>query len=191
MTVRNTHQATNMKWHPIYGGRYAVSSTGIVVRVGIHRGNTPIDKLRKALRPRENRGGYLQHTLAIAQGRLKTVTVHRLVAVAFVSRPRGCNQVNHKDGNKKNNRDTNLEWVNAAANTRHAIATGLRDFSGECNPQAVLRRRTVERILRMFYVNGLNQQTISDRTGVKVCTISAITSRRNWSDVPIPTQGRK
>ena len=40
----------------------------------------------------------------------RNVAVHRLVAMAFVDNPHYCNQVTHKDKNKRNNHYTNLEW---------------------------------------------------------------------------------
>ena len=37
-------------------------------------------------------------------------TVHRLVAIAFLTKPDGCDEINHKDENKLNNSVENLEW---------------------------------------------------------------------------------
>jgi hypothetical protein len=56
----------------------------------------------------------------------KTALVHRLVASAFIDNPLGLPQINHKDGNKKNNNTSNLEWVTQKGNNRHAIKTNLR-----------------------------------------------------------------
>jgi len=53
----------------------------------------------------------------------KTVTVHRLVAEAFVPNLSGKPQVNHKDSNRMNPRADNLEWVTAAENKEHSMVS--------------------------------------------------------------------
>jgi hypothetical protein len=52
--------------------------------------------------------------------------VHRIVALAFIPNPDKKPFVNHIDGNRGNNRISNLEWVTPRENVRHAIATGLK-----------------------------------------------------------------
>lgn len=51
--------------------------------------------------------------------------VHRLVWLAFCGQPPPGMQINHIDGDKLNNRLTNLECVTPRENVLHAIRTGL------------------------------------------------------------------
>ena len=55
----------------------------------------------------------------------KDYLVHRLVAQTFLPNFFGREVINHRDGNKKNNRLYNLEWSTPGQNTQHAHDTGL------------------------------------------------------------------
>lgn len=48
-----------------------------------------------------------------------TCKVHRLVAITYIQNPMNYPQVNHIDGNKKNNSVSNLEWCDQSHNMRH------------------------------------------------------------------------
>lgn len=57
---------------------------------------------------------------------LKTVPIHRLVAMAYIKgRSKENDIVNHIDGDPSNNNANNLEWCTASHNTLHAIMLGL------------------------------------------------------------------
>jgi hypothetical protein len=74
-------------------------------------------------------------TVAVGvDGKTKTFYVHRLVALTFLPVPEEVMQatnkpeVNHKDGNKNNNRKSNLEWMTSKQNSDHAIVNGLISY---------------------------------------------------------------
>jgi hypothetical protein len=49
----------------------------------------------------------------------KKVLIHRLVANQFIPNPLNLPEVNHKDGNKRNNNVENLEWSSSIDNMLH------------------------------------------------------------------------
>ena len=80
----------------------------------------------KELKPELNKG-YYRYTLRQEDNSYKHLLAHRMVAVTFISDKSETNlQVNHIDGNKLNNNVSNLEWVTASENSRHAHVHGLR-----------------------------------------------------------------
>lgn len=57
----------------------------------------------------------------------KLVSIHRLIAKAFIPNPRNKPFVNHIDGDKTNYSLDNLEWVTHRENVDHAIESGYYD----------------------------------------------------------------
>lgn len=74
----------------------------------------------RKLKPQVNNCGYLRVELC-SKGKKKKHFVHRLVAVAYIKNPDNLPQVNHKNGNKKDNRAKNLEWRTASENRKHSF----------------------------------------------------------------------
>lgn len=72
------------------------------------------------LRPRLDRYGYPKFSYCDEQKKHIYKTVHRAVAEAWIPKVDGADQVNHIDGNKQNNRKTNLEWSTPTENVEHS-----------------------------------------------------------------------
>ncbi|PGM38494.1 NUMOD4 domain-containing protein [Bacillus thuringiensis] len=60
------------------------------------------------------------------KGTKKNFKVHRLVASAFLYRKQSATEVNHKNGDKQDNRVPNLEWVTREENMDHSFREGLQ-----------------------------------------------------------------
>lgn len=111
---------TTEEWEEVEGyPGYSVSTEG---RVMSYRLKEP-----KELAQQTTKCGYKYVRLSISKNKSKYSLIHRLVAKAFVPNPDNKPQVNHIDGDKSNNKASNLEWVSAKENTRHAYELGLRD----------------------------------------------------------------
>lgn len=95
-----------------YEGLYQVNNLG------------QVKSLRKniLLSPSIKKNGYYQVVLQ-SNGFKKYISVHRLVAIAFLDNPKNHPQVNHIDENKSNNCVWNLEWCTAEYNTNYG--TGM------------------------------------------------------------------
>jgi hypothetical protein len=107
-------------WKPIEGskGFVEVSNEGRIR--SLLRGSP------RVLKAQTDKKGYLRITVTINRESI-TYKVHREVAKAFIPNPGKLPQVNHKNGNKKDNSVENLEWMTNRENVHHAIAMGLWD----------------------------------------------------------------
>lgn len=112
----------NEIWKSItnYNGYYEVSNKGRIKslnRTIFHpRGNLNLKE--SILKYSKNKNGYHQVVLQ-KNGDKKSFKIHRLVAIEFVNNPNNLEEVNHKDNDKSNNQDDNIEWTTTRENTCH------------------------------------------------------------------------
>lgn len=129
---------------------YSVNSEGVVI-------NTETGRV---LKTDLNNCGYKRVTLWRKDQTRFRIMVHRLVALHYLDKPKDCDVVNHKDGNKINNHYSNLEWTTTKGNTRHAFKTGLRTGPGR------LSMETVDEI-RDMQSRGIPRREIARHFGIK------------------------
>jgi hypothetical protein len=86
---------------------------------------------------------------------------HRLVASAFIPNIENKPCINHKDGNKSNNRVDNLEWCTPSENMKHAVQTGL---------------------LKGHYINSNNIKLKCVETGIEYASIKDASRQLNIND---------
>lgn len=113
--------------------------------------------------------------------------MHRLVAFAFLP-PSDAPHVNHKDLDKTNNAESNLEWVTPKENTKHAIDSGQFAIAHQggrtlaMNNPKCRKKLTPEDVaeIRKACANGERQADIGARFGVTQSNVSRIHLGKNW-----------
>ncbi len=138
----------------------------------------------RVLKGTMNKKGYLWFRMEFLDGRHKQTTFHQAVALAFIGPSHGKIQVNHKDGNKENNRPENLEYVTCLENIRHCWDNGLHGVEhcqGEANNKAKLTEEKVRLIRSQQDTKTLRE--LADEHGVTPQAIWHIVKRKTWKHV--------
>lgn len=150
------------------GGRYFVSRDGYIYS------NASGELLR--MTPKKTKDGYLFTGLRVG-GKSVWVRYHRVVAEAFIPNPHGYDTVNHKDGDKTNNRTDNLEWMDRHGQMLHAYQHSLKKpVSGAKNGNAKLTQEQADSI-RAEYIRGSREHgtvAIGKRYGITNAAVGRI-----------------
>lgn len=106
-----------------YEGFYQVSNLGRVRsldRVIVRKNGWKQTFDGKLLKPKTYKNGYLFVCINNAKTK-KYITIHRLVATAFLDNKNNYPVINHKDENIKNNNANNLEWCTQSYNLSYGM----------------------------------------------------------------------
>lgn len=113
-------------------------------------------------------------------GKSKTFTIHRLVAKAFIPNPDCLKEVNHKDENKDNNCEDNLEWCTTQYNLTYGHR--LDCAKGERNHLHKLTEDQVAEIRRIYKKGDpeFGLSALGRKYNVSHTAIEWIVKRKSW-----------
>ena len=127
--------------------------------------------------------GYQKVNISM-HGKEKLISVHRLVAEAFIPNPDNKPEVNHKDGNKKNNAVWNLEWVTSKENIAHAYRTGPRKgMKGDDHPCRKISSDTARWICELLKTGKYSYKEIAEKTNATYTIVKKIKTRERWREI--------
>lgn len=128
-----------------------------------------------------NKYGYCKIVLQVDNVRVDT-TAHVIVGTAYLPNPENKTQINHKKGNKTDNRPTELEWNTAKENSNHAISIGIDSVVGVHNGRCILSEKDVLAI-REGYEKGKHnnyRNRMSKKYGVSTSQVGKICLGYLW-----------
>jgi hypothetical protein len=113
----------------------------------------------------------------------RVFTIHRLVALALIPNPDNKEMVNHIDGNKKNNRVSNLEWVTRSENTLHSHRIGLQvSKKGSDHHSSIFSDEIVHQVCKMIE-EGFKARQIVEKLNVPLYLIKNIKYQNSWKHI--------
>lgn len=144
-----------------------------------NKGTIMSKRFMKPIKGSLNSAGYLR----VRVGKGKRVFIHRIVALLFVPKVEGKLFVNHKDGDRLNNKAENLEWCTVSENALHAFSSlGRKPVCGSKHGGSKLCEEQVLEI-RQKLKNGYTPKEISIVYGVSPRTIRDIKNNVLWKHI--------
>lgn len=129
--------------------------------------------------PQLDRDGYQKVGPKLASGMRRFIMVHRLMAMAFLPKPkRNQTVVMHLDDNRVNNKPENLKWATTQDNVDDSVSKERHAF-GVRNGNAVLDHEKV-RLVRRLRGKGLTYKEITESTGISRSQAARIFKGESW-----------
>lgn len=115
----------------------------------------------KIIKPRiHHKNGYLVTTI-----KGKHISIHRLIAKAFIPNPENKPQVNHKNGIRTDNRIENLEWVFEHENSKHRYRDNVK------------KKYSMEELDAMYMLTkSMSLKNVADRYNIDTPTLHKLLS---------------
>ena len=123
MTLRDVARAKEMRKHGIFYKEIAkffgVTEHAIVSAVNYAYKRGPLRQPFRLIRPQKRTSGHVGLSLCSPGKKPFQITIHQLVAAAFLGPPPDGCEINHKNGIRFDNRLANLEYVTHRQNMLH------------------------------------------------------------------------
>lgn len=152
---------------------YLIGNKGTVLNINPYHKTLANEEGNVVIHGKLDKDGYRTVGLYNNDKKRKHVRVHRLVAEAFCDNPNpeDYNIVNHKNGDKQDNRAINLEWCDVSQNTKHAYEKLGRKPTRICKQIAKINKDTgaVLQIYESAVEAGIDNSV--SRTAISSCTI--------------------
>jgi len=110
-------------------------------------------------------------------GTRKRMYIHRMVAMLFVDGYSEDKEVNHLNGNKRDNRASNLEWVTRQQNIQHCVDV-LGHHKNERNSGCKFSNKLVEQIRKEYEAGNIKQSELADKYQVSRMQIHRIVKNK-------------
>lgn len=145
---------------------YKICSNGDIIKCSRfnRRGG---DKLKAV----KTKNGYSRVSMIVG-GKRMSFMVHRLIGMCFVKgKSKSKKFINHKDGDKMNNKSSNLEWCTHSENMRHALKMGLWKGNRKLSDEQIVEIRK----------SDLSQRKLGAIYGVSGSAIKKIKDKKTYA----------
>lgn len=120
----------------------------------------------------------------VVNGKQRLYYIHRLIASTFIPNPLNKPEVNHKDGDKSNNKVKNLEWSTASENQIHAFFNGLqKSRKGSKHHNTKIDEDVAREICDYILYTSLTLRQIAKELNTSHNIVSKINKGQRWRHI--------
>lgn len=152
---------------------YKISNTGKIFSL----------RQNRLVKPGKNKKGYRQFILRGENGLNQAIRIHRQVGMHFIPNPDNLPQLNHKDKDKENNNDWNLEWCTNQQNATHSWENGRVSLKADEIYNAKFTNEQVLEIRKLLNTGLFKHLELAQMYKCAKSTITAINTKRSYKFV--------